>query len=563
MHLRNSLLWLLFLTSAATLFAQPQLHDLNIRVVLSKNGDARITETRKMSIDGQGTECYIGLGTMGPSTITDLTVSDENGQQFENIGEWDVDRSREWKTGKCGIVTKNDGYELCWGLGAEGERTYVTSYTMTGMVKAYPDADALRHVFLERSVSPKPEHAMVTIMGADSTLYFTPDTCGIWGFRFKGELWFEDGKIGVETTEEMNSEAALYIMAKFPKGMFEPSIQDEGTFEEKKQMAFEGSDYVDGEQSFAEDVIDIISAFGLLIITFLGWLGSILGVKKAIGWLQRKRHEHWVKKIDYCRTIPLEGNLQAANDMLNAYNFGKSNDYKRLISATVLQLIHQGAFSVKPVMTENGTMDKRFVVNEMPDVVLDMPLGKKLYEIFKEASGNDQVLDPHELETFMNDKTNKKMVRSFVDVLRTSREITYYRKRKDEVREVYGFKKFLDDFTLMNERHLTEVQLWRDYMVWATLYGNASQVIKDMKQINPEFFTLDQFGVQIADDHVLNAINYSIYSNTDRLIRNIERRERISKAISSATRSGGGGGHSSWGGGGGGFSGGGGGGGVR
>ena len=133
------------------------------------------------------------------------------------------------------------------------------------------------------------------------------------------------------------------------------------------------------------------------------------------------------------------------------------------------------------------------------------------------------------------------------------------------MREVYGFKKFLDDFTLMNERHLTEVKLWREYMVWATLYGNASQVIMDMKQINPEFFTMDQFASQMVDNHMLDAINLSIYSQTDRLMREIERNQRISQALSSggSTRSWGGGGHSSWGGGGGGFSGGGGGGGVR
>ena len=37
--------------------ARPFLHDLNIRVVLNRNGDAQITETRLMDIDSEGTEC--------------------------------------------------------------------------------------------------------------------------------------------------------------------------------------------------------------------------------------------------------------------------------------------------------------------------------------------------------------------------------------------------------------------------------------------------------------------------------------------------------------------------
>ena len=155
-HLRSKVtLLLMLLASATSLFARPQLHDIDIRVVLSKNGDAHITETRQMTIDSEGTECYIGLGNMGGSQIIDLQVSDETGTEYTNIGSWDIDRSRSWKAGKCGIVTKHGGYELCWGLGDSGERTYITSYTITSLLRAYSDADAIRHVFLDQDVSPR------------------------------------------------------------------------------------------------------------------------------------------------------------------------------------------------------------------------------------------------------------------------------------------------------------------------------------------------------------------------------------------------------------------------
>ena len=58
---------MLLLVANTVLLARPQLHDLDIKVVLSRNGDARITETRLMSIDSEGTECYIGLANMGES----------------------------------------------------------------------------------------------------------------------------------------------------------------------------------------------------------------------------------------------------------------------------------------------------------------------------------------------------------------------------------------------------------------------------------------------------------------------------------------------------------------
>ena len=79
------------LTSATSGFARPQLHRLDIRVVLSHNGDARITETRLMSIDAEGTECYIGIGVPEGSEVRDLQVTDETGLAYENVGRWDID----------------------------------------------------------------------------------------------------------------------------------------------------------------------------------------------------------------------------------------------------------------------------------------------------------------------------------------------------------------------------------------------------------------------------------------------------------------------------------------
>ena len=567
---RRIFLSLTLLISSTLVSAQPRLHDLDIRVELSKNGDARITETRQMTIDSKGTECYIGLDNMSPSTVMDLAVSDENIRQYENIGKWEVDRSRSEKAGRCGIVEKGDGgYELCWGIGESGQRTYVTSYTITGLVRGYPDADALRHVFLEENVNPKPEHAKVTIVGADTTLVFTPDTCGIWGFRFIGDLGFENGTMVAETTEPMNSEAALYLMAKFPKGMLEPDIQTtDDTFEHKKQLAFEDSDYGDVVIEVSERSTNVPLALGLLGGGFVGFCGLLLYLFKGLPARRRKKHEKWMKSLDYFKSIPLGGNLQQANDMLNAFNFGKAADYKRLVSATILQLINEGACSVQPVMSEKGEMTKRFVVKEELSLEKDLPLlAFKMFDIFKNASGENHVLDPKELETYMGDEKNRKQIRSFLEVLCTERDRGYYKNRKDEMAEVYGFKRFLEDFTLMNERHLAETRLWRDYMVWATLYGNAEQVMKDMKAINPEFFKMDQVAVQLSDSIVLPAVYVSFFKGTEHVFDIMEknRREAVqsSRRSYSSSRSSGGGGHSSWRGGGGGFSGRGGGGGIR
>ena len=537
------------LASATSLFARPQLHRLDIKVVLSHNGDATIAETRTMSIDSEGTECYIGLGGMGQSEVRDLRVSDETGREFENIGAWDINRSRSWKEGKCGIVTKHGGYELCWGLGESGMRTYVTTYTITGLVRSHPDADAIRHVFLDADVSPKPDNCYLTIEAAEDSVRLTEENSGIWGFRFGGELGYDNGKMVAYNTESFGHSGALYIMCRFDKGLFEPWYQMEETFETKKNEAFEGSDYVGGYGDGDSDD-EGFWAFVLMVIGFIV-TPIVSGIWYFIYvWRARKKA---FKDLLWYRDIPLNGNLQQANDMLNAYRYF-GTDYNNLLSACVLKLINMGAISIESRLNAKGKTEQNFVMHELPNYADQPLLLRKIHNIFKTAAGSDTILEPRELKTFMRSTKNESVTDSFINTLHTKTGITHYKDRLEEVRQVFGLKKFLQEFTLLDERHVQEVSLWKDYMIYATLFGIADQVIRDMKKINPEYFNMDQVANQMADNMTLPMIYSTLHSSTSRAVANKAARE---------ARASGRGGHSSWGGGGGGFSGGGFGGGVR
>ena len=548
-HLRSKIILLLVLASATSLFARPQLHRLDIRVVLSPNGDARITETRQMSIDSEGTECYIGKGLTEGSEIRDLTVTDETGLQFENVGSWDIDRSRSWKEGKCGIVAKHGGCEICWGLGENGERTYITTYTLTGLVCSHPDADAIRHVFLDADVTPKPDECRLTIEAEADTLRFTEDNSGIWGFRFGGELGFADGKMVAYNTEPFGRSGALYIMCRFNKGMFQPWNQVDETFETKMNEAFEGSDYVGGygdDEMTGEDIFALIMlVLGFFVLPVVGGIWYFIYV-----WRARKKVN---KDLLWYRDIPLKGNLQQANDMLNAYRYF-GTDYNNLLSACVLKLINMGAISIESRLNSKGKSEQNFVMHELPNAADQPLLLRKIHNIFKEAAGSDTVLEPRELKSYMRSTKNESITDSFINTLHTKTGITHYKDRLDEVRQVFGLKKFLKEFTLLDERGVNEVKLWKDYMIYATLFGIADQVISDMKKINPEYFNMDQVANQMADNMTLPMIRSTLLNSTSRAVANKAARE---------ARASGRGGHSSWGGGGGGFSGGGFGGGVR
>ena len=541
--------FLLFhLFTFSPLFARPLLKDLNIQVVLSRNGDARITETRQMTIDSAGTECYIVIGNLNGSDISDLTVSDETGRAFTNTGAWDIDRSRDWKEGKCGIVSKHNGYELCWGLGESGERTYTTSYTVTNLVKGYDDADGFNYMFVAQGVSPLPDHVKLTIEPED-TLRFTAENTGVWGFRYQGEVGFYDYRVVAESSEPFEGRSAMIVMCRFNKGMFEPADVRAGSFETLREQAFEGSDYVDEEEWTTEDTIVVLALIlGIFIVPLIALVWYIIYV-----WRARKKVN---KDLLWYRDIPLGGDLQQTNDMLNAYKYFNT-DYNHLLSACILKLINLGAITIEQHLNEKGKNVQNFVIHDLKDGDKQPVLLKKVHQIFQKAAGSDTILEPKELKSFMRSNYNQSITDSFINTLHTKTSLSSYKDRLDEARQVFGLKKYLKEFSLIDERHVQEVSLWKDYMIYATLFGIADQVIKDMKQINPEYFNMDQVASQMADDTTLPMIYSTLHSSTTRAAMSKAEREAAREARASGR-----GGHASWGGGGG-FSGGGSGGGVR
>ena len=545
-HSRSKVFLLLaLLSSATTLLGRPQLKNLDIQVVLAHNGDAYITETRTMDIDSEGTECYIVIGNLNGSEVRDLKVSDETGLDYINLGDWDIDESRSYKAGKCGIVNKRNGYELCWGLGDSGSRTYITNYTVTNLVKAFDDADGFNYMFVAQGVSPSPDHVKLTIIPEDS-VKFSTENSKIWGFRYKGDINFMNYRIVAETSEPFENRSAMIIMCRFDKGLFEPTDIRDGSFETIKDLAFDGSDYTNEDEWTWEDTLILIAlAIGFIVFPLLILIGYLIYV-----WRERRKVN---KNLMWYRDIPYDGNLQRINDVLNAYKYFNT-DYNNLLSACILKLINLGAITIEQQQNKKGKFVQNFVIHDLKQADCQPKLLKQVHNIFKQAAGNDTILEPKELKTYMMNKYNQSVTDSFINTLHTKTSISKYKDEMEDVRQVFGLKKYLKEFSLIDERHVSEVSLWKDYMIFATLFGIADQVIKDMKKINPEYFNMDQVAAQMANDTTLPMIYSTLHSGTSRAVANKAARE---------ARASGHGGHSSWGGGGGGFSGGGFGGGVR
>ena len=558
-HSANKRLFLLLslLITVISVMAKPVFRDLKIEVILHDNGDADITEIRQLNIDNEGTEGYIVIGNLEGSEIKNFSVSDEDGE-FINEGSWDVDRSRSQKARRCGIVKKSDGLELCWGLGNKnGANTYLIKYTVTGLVRSYYESDGFNWMFITRNMTPSPEMASVTITAPDLEGGLPEDSVKAWAFGFKGEVELGGGEVNVYTTDPMSSEQAMIVLLELPKGMLHPTMSDGGTFEDVRKTAFEGSDYKEYTwyQQFWNDLKSDVES--LLLLLFFGLLG-VFGIYTGIS--TRRERKKLLETVDWYREIPVNGNLVRASALYNAFYLSGGIKNEDLISALVLRLVRTGTLRVenryvaptgfKKILGREGTMQDCIVIGEFNEKnrLLQTSSLRKLYDIMRQSSGDDLVLQPNELNRWM--RAHETEVMDFINSIDNKISKKEARKSIDDVRKVYGLKKFLSDFTLANERHLSEVALWNDYLVYATLYGVADQVMADMKKLNPEYLQLNQIARNLTDRNVVPMLTAATFSSAKSVRQSVESRNR------------GRGGSSSFGGGGG-FRGGGSGGGVR
>ena len=461
-------------------FAQNQVTEMEIEVALRPDGSAYITQTWYAQAD-EGTEFYLERFDSGYLTITDFSVSDENGS-FTFVENWDVNASFEEKARKCGIVETDQGVELCWGISQYGQQRYAIEYILHDLVGAYSDADGFNHCFLN-DMSTFPTDVTLTILNQDGTP-LTDSDCAIWAFGYDGQIQFDHGVIRAWTESPLDTGDYMTIMVRFEKGVLSPLRSADGSFEAVKERAFDGSDYAD-ESSPLTLILGILS-FPACILIF--------AVAVSIGTtINRAKLKKRMRQVNYFRDIPNKGNLNLT------YYLGLSCDlfdYHTLLGAYLLRLISQGC--LEP--TTQNAEDKAACLRLSHPPKSGDTFDDALYAILEEAAGADGTLQPKELEAYC--KQNEAPMVSFLTSCRKDSEqsilsLDCFKKPDgdglknftpaglEQLDEILGLKRFLLDFSLIQERGIQDTILWQDYMVYAMLLGIADKVTTQIKAHYP------------------------------------------------------------------------------
>ena len=507
---------LLFLFSAAAFPASAasdgRIPSIRIHAVLNREGDAAITEEWTVDVPEDWSEVYTVKSNLDDRQIKNFQVQDASGgRAYQRVpGEWDVDRSRAEKAGKYGSRVNEDGdLELCWGAGSPGRHTYRISYTMTHAVRAYSDGyDGFNIRFVNEGMSAEPDFVQVTVSALDKNgqkLRLTKDNASVWVFGLDGKSAFEDGNMTVRSTGTVHY---CNILARFQSGLFAPAARERKSFASVQKKAMRGSSYEpDSSDSSWWGILTVFGIFGLI------WSLSLKARQRRdtsflnLGGLHK---DDW-KNAPYSREIPFDGNLAESWLVLRAMENTTADG--ALLRAYLLRWLQSG--SARLEQRETGRSWNLFGDKKQAVIRLAVPpesasaSERAFWNLLEKAAGGDGILQEKELYHWSKEhytemealyrnaeEEGREAGESAGDIGRVLHRVLLTRQEIPGLTEqgrkravaLIGFRSYLKDFTLLNEREATDVGLWGDYLVFASLFGIADQVARQFRDLLPSYF---------------------------------------------------------------------------
>ena len=477
------------------LFAQKQeIRDVDITIKLSEKGSAIFDERWDINTGPDITEWYLVRENLGDIIIPGLTVLDgDSGKRLEDIGEWDINKTLDEKAGKSGIVHKDEGVELCWGIAPRGDRVFYAIYSMVKAMKSLNDYDMLHLQVVSPGMSNPPQHIKVTVR-ANGIQLDTTNTRA-WGFGFEGTTTFTDSTIVYESTKPLRRNDSAIILLRFNKGLFEPLSIQERDFQEVLDVALKKAKFADDPED--DTLTDVLAGFFTLVVMFFLFVFPFIRIfRRSSGKLTKREKKKILgikpKNVEWFRDIPLEGNLAAEDFILRKLEDKHQNN--NLALAIILRLVNEGYLEPSREL-DGGKIELRFT-GKSPASMYSYQ--KRFFNILKESAGEDNVLQDKEFSSWA--KANSSKVYQWSQDSQTLgssflKEKEYYNRNykftssgQEQARRVMGLKKFLEDFTLLSQKETIEAGLWKEYLVHAALYGIADKVAKQLKDINPKLF---------------------------------------------------------------------------
>ena len=591
-------IWLILTTKS---FAGDQdLNELNFTVDLQSNGDMKITEI--WDVDIYDTNTLFKNFKYDSNKFENVSVTDvSTGVEFSQINEL-----MYHVTKNCFYAMRNDDglFEIAWGVDVNNSqrKKYQIEYTVKDIINMYNDCYELYWQFIGKNFSIPARKVtgyinlpMETETLEDLKVWAHGPLTGNINKISKNQVFFEVDNLSTSDFLEVRMTTPNYVFSESKNNKntnkLEQILQEETAWAEEANRQREAAQK-------AEERASVLSTLAVMVADVIYVLICIKVTKDV---MQNKKIKP-SQKIKYFRDIPDENSSPAEAAFL--YYFKGTKPNAKIISAIMMDLALKGAIKfeldsqnkkkVKVIINnynENLPKDEEEVFKYLKKIAsvygdFEMKEFEKYssnhsYEVTEllekiDRCGKNSNIEAKNYDEDVAGKGSIYVVKSIVSIICSSilgimalgyiskgvlilfLLTCYYiimclicfsrydgltQKGADRREEWNGLKRYMEDFSMLDEREVPELVLWEKYLVYATAFGIAEKVLKQLKVKYPE----------LADDNYLDDRMNVIYimSHTD-ISKSIS--APISRSVLAGTS------YSSGSGGGGGFSGGGGGG---
>lgn len=244
--------------------------------------------------------------------------------------------------------------------------------------------------------------------------------------------------------------------------------------------------------------IGLVCSLVLLVVFFNLFKGQKR--KKAV---YQNKYVFKYQDIDYYRDVPFAGDLNYFFYVALVSRTIKPKDKPYLIMAYILKWAKAGYVVIE-------SQGQEMTVDLSREIPCKDQYEQELISFLLEAAGPNKLLESKELQTYLNNQGNYQRLLEWFDRImedgdqkaQLSGALEYRIHKKwffddmdliytaifvEEAKQVIGFKKFLEEFSLIEEKKVIEVALWEDYLIYASILGCAKTVQQQIGQVCPQF----------------------------------------------------------------------------
>ena len=526
-----------------------ELNNLDYHVQLKADGTAHITETWDISIEDTNTLFKtFKLDSSKYSGITDVSVVETTNGNKISFSQIFEEQYHVTKDCFYALEISSSEFEIAWGVSEDNSsarRTFELSYTIMDAVKNYADCSEFYWQFIGTTSSNPVRNITGTVILPNPVTNI--EDLKIWAHGpLNGTIEKTSSNTVTFQVQKLNPKTMLEVRVVTPTTIFSTNQNVSSRnylntiLSQEQQWADEANAQRQKEEN-RRTLIWIIflslNAIGFVVAFFLG--------RKITKYKQLLKDTPIIKPtqyLKYYRDIPDEtATPTQAGFLYYFHSSGLTGTHaSNAFSATLLDLCMKNILSfevlpdkkkqIKIILNKESNLnalpeDEKKILEFISKVSKENTFTMKDFQkycnkhsssfltllsdlefIAKREEAQKGNFDKHLIDQ-SNSWTNKQIgyilfaIFAFIPMLAASIISiilavytgklhtcfhTLTQKGEDERVQWIGLRNYMKDFSIMNKKEVPELVLWEKYLVFATTFGIADEVLKQLKVIYPE-----------------------------------------------------------------------------